>query len=108
MPMTPFRPVKSNWAQLDKEIAKALRKVRKDTVHVNYSFGEDSTGEPSIYFRIVLKDADAKRGKIGEVTSRIRAIISDELRLYENWGLLSYFKFRSKSEQEELNDPAWA
>jgi hypothetical protein len=29
------------------------------------------------------------------------------MRPYENWGLLPYFSFRSKSEQEKRNDPEW-
>jgi hypothetical protein len=72
----------------------------------NYSLGTDSTGEPSI-FRIVLTDAASREDKLAEVTSRISTIL-DQIRPQENWGLLSYFSFRSKSEQEELNDPDWA
>jgi hypothetical protein len=94
--------------QLATQIAKAIRKLGKDVVRVNYSFGTDSTDEPSIFFRIVLTDAASREDKLVSVTNRIRTILSDETRLYEDWGLLSYFSFRSKSEQAQQNDPEWA
>jgi hypothetical protein len=93
--------------QLDSAIAKAIRKLGKETVRVNYSFGTDSTGEPSIFFRIILTDAASREDKLAEVTSRISRVLFDEIRPQENWGLLSYFSFRSKSEQEKRNDPEW-
>jgi len=92
--------------QLDTVIAKAIRKLGKETVRVNYSLGTDSTGEPSIFFRIVLTDAASREDRLAEVTSRISTIL-DEIRPQENWGLLSYFSFRSKSEQEKRDDPDW-
>jgi len=94
--------------QLADEIAKAIRKLGQEAVRVSYSMGTDSTGEPSIFFRIVLTDAASREDKLTEVTSRIAAILFDEIRPQENWGLLTYFSFRSKSEQEKRNDPEWA
>ena len=95
--------------QLANEIAKAKRKLPKEAVvRVNYNLGTDSTGEPSIFFRIVLTDAASKEDKLAQVTDRIAMILFDGVRPHENWGLLPYFSFRSKSEQEELNDPDWA
>jgi hypothetical protein len=93
--------------QLDRQIARAVRKLGKDVVRVNHSLGADSTGEPSIFFRIVLTDTASRENKLAEVTGRIAAILFDELRPHENWGLLPYFSFRSKSEQETRNDPEW-
>jgi hypothetical protein len=108
MPMVPTGLV--HQTQLANEIAKAIRKLRKEkeTVRVNYSLGTDSTGEPSIFFRIVLTDAASREDKLAEVTGRIATILFDEIRPHENWGLLPYFSFRSKSEQEKRNDPEWA
>jgi hypothetical protein len=94
--------------QLANEIAKAIRKLGKDAVRVNFSLGADSTGEPSIFFRIVLTDAASREDKLAEVTGRMATILFDEIRPQENWGLLPYFTFRSKSEQEKRSDPEWA
>jgi hypothetical protein len=94
--------------QLANEIAKAVRKLGKDAVGVNSVLGTDSTGEASIFFRIVLTDAASREDKLAEVTGRIESILFDEIRPLENWGLLPYFSFRGKSEQEKRNDPEWA
>jgi hypothetical protein len=95
-------------SQLGNQIAKAVRKLGKEAVRVNYSLGTDSTGEPAIFFRVDPADAASKEDKLAEVTGRIATALFDELRPHENWGLLPYFSFRSKSEQERRNDPEWA
>ena len=84
MPVVPTGLV--HQSQLDNEIAKALGKLGKETVRVNYSPGTDSTGEPSIFFRIVLTDAASREDKLAEVTGRIATLIFDEIRPHENWG----------------------
>ena len=94
--------------QLTDKVAEAIRKLPEEAVRVTYAFGTDSTGEPSIYFRIVLTDGASREEKLADVTAKITTILFDELRPYENWGLLPYFTFRSKSEQEKRNDPEWA
>lgn len=96
-------------AQVDREIAKAVRKLRKsDVVRVYHSIEADWSGEPAIYFRIVLTDPASVESNLMAVTSRITATLSDELRPYENWGLIPYFSFRSKSENAARNDPGWS
>ena len=75
-------------------------------VRVNYTFGTDSTGEPCIYSRIVLTDAASSEVKLMETTRRIETIF-DDIGAYENWGFLTYFSYRSKSELEKRADPEW-
>ena len=69
-----------NQTQLDKAVTKAIRKLGKEVLRVKYSFGEDWTGEPSIYFRIVLSDAASREGGLADVANRITTVIYDELR----------------------------
>ncbi len=106
MPMVPTDLV--HQTQLGSQISAAKRKLPGEAVRVNYSLGTDSTGEPSIFFRIVLTDAASREEKLAEVTSRISTILFDEIRPHENWGLLPYVSFRSKSEQDKRHDPEWA
>ena len=56
----------------------------------------------------VLNDAASREDHLAQVTDRIAMILFDGVRPHENWGLLPYFSFRSKSEQDERNDPEWA
>jgi hypothetical protein len=106
MPMVPSGFV--HKGQLDAEIKDAVSKLGPEVVHVAYSLGPDSTGEPSIFFRVVLADAATREDTLTEVTGRITTILFDEVRPIENWGLHPYFNFRSESEQQRRRDPEWA
>ena len=96
-----------NLAQLEKIVQKAIRKLGKDVVSVNYNFDEDSTGDPSIYFRIVLTDAATRRDKLLASAHRVEDVLDKEIRPHD-WGIHFYSRFRSQAEQEELKDPKWA
>ncbi len=93
--------------QLDAEIQSAVRKLGPEVVHVAYRVREDSTGEPSIFFRIVLTDPAIKEETLIEVTERIITLLVDEIMPIENWGLHPYFNFRSQSEHQRRPDPEW-
>lgn len=106
MPLVTTRPAKET--RLQDEIAKAIRKLGKDAVRVNYSFDTDSTGDDAVYFRVVITDASSRDDRLSQTADRIEAILSDGVGLQEKWGLLSYFSFRSESEQKKMSDPKWA
>ncbi len=93
--------------QLDAEIKSAIGKLGPEAARVSYGLGADSTGEPSVFFRIVLTDAAAKEEALADVTGRITTLLFDEL-LPMKWGLHAYFNFRSYSEYQSRNDPEWA
>ena len=97
-----------NQEKLAEEIERVKNRLGPEVVRVRHSIGENHSGEPSIHFRIVLTDSASKEENLGEVIGHIRAILYDELRPYENWGLSLYSSFRSQSEQAGRNDPAWA
>jgi hypothetical protein len=99
-----------NQAQLADAVDQAVRKLRLGTevVRVRHSIGVDTSGEPSIFFRIVLSDAASREATLADVTGNIATVLFDELRPYENWGLIPYFSFRSASEQAIRHEPEWA
>ena len=94
--------------QLDAEIKTAISKLGPNAVQVSYRLGEDSTGDPSIFFRIVLADSAAKEDTLADVTSQIATALFEEIRPIENWGLHPYFNFRSHSEEQKRSHPQWA
>ena len=85
-------------AQLAADIERAKTKVGPEAVDVSYRLDEDSTGEPSIFFRIILADWATVEGQLPEVTGRIAATLRDEIHPYENWGLFPYFNYGSEAE----------
>ena len=96
-----------NQAQLGDVIAQAAQHLGPEVVHVAYSLGPDSTGEPSLFFRILLADAFIREDTVADLTGRIAGALFDAIRPIENWGLRPYFNFRSKSEQDSRPDPNW-
>jgi hypothetical protein len=76
-------------------------------VRIRYSIKPDSTGDPSLFFRIVLSDEVAGKPKLNEIAQTVALTLMYEVRA-EELGLHSYFNFRSQSEQAKLNEPAWA
>lgn len=106
MPMVPSGFV--HRGQLDAEIKNARRKLGPEAVDLFYNLDADSTGEPSIFFNIVLADAATREETLADTTGIIAMALFDELRPIENWGLHPYFNFRSQSEQQSRPDPEWA
>ena len=96
-----------NQAQLGEIISQVAQRLAPEVVHVTYSLGPDSTGEPSLYFRILLADPYIHEDTLADLTGRIAEALFDSIRPIENWGLRPYFNFRSKSEQDRRRDPDW-
>ena len=89
------------------ELVKALNGLAPwpadtEVVTWEYQFGEDWSGDPAIYFSIVLRDEAATRDRLAEVTSRIRSLIVDKVDPQGQWGLIPYFRFINQSENEQL------
>ena len=96
-----------NQAQLGQIIAQVAQHLGPEVVHVAYSLGPDSTGEPSLFFRVLLADAYISEETIADLTGRISSALFEVVRPIENWGLRPYFNFRSKAEQDRRRDPDW-
>jgi hypothetical protein len=96
----------------DKQFAAAVAEVERqlhpNVVYIRHSFGNDWTGEPSVFFRVLLSDAASKREQLLNVTNQIYDAIVFQVQPLEQWGVLPYFKYRSQSEQAEMKEPAWA
>jgi hypothetical protein len=107
MAMLPLRFVRQE--ELDQEVKKCVDKLpAEEVVRVRYSLGEDWSGDPAIYFRIVLTDEASREERLGDVAQRIEEKIDREVQPYQNWGLLPYFSFRSASEQAGRHEPEWS
>jgi len=96
-----------NQGQITAALRRAERILAPDVVRIRYNFANDWTGDPSIFFKIVLSDDASQKAKRSETAQRVALTILNEVKA-EDLGLHSYFNFRSLSEQEKLNEPAWA
>jgi len=88
------------------ELVKALNGLAPwpadvEVVAWDYRIDENWAGEPAIYFLIVLRDEAATRGRLPDVTRRIRSFIVDKIDPQDQWDLIPYFRFISQSEHEQ-------
>jgi hypothetical protein len=77
-----------------------------DVVHIRFNVAQDWSEHPAVYFRVILSDEASHRDRLAHVAGLVREKLFDELRLAE-LDHLPYFRFRSRSEQAKLRDPAW-
>lgn len=82
------------------------RSLAPDVVHIRYEIGEDWSGQWSIFFRVVLTDDAAKR-RLRDVATKVEWGLARHLD-FPSMGVVPYHNFRSVSEQEALQEPAWA
>jgi len=94
-----------------REVEQAVQRARvalaPDVVRINYSFGSDWTGDPSIFFRVLLSDAASRPRNLPEIAQNVESCLMSEVRSDE-LGVHAYFNFRGESEQANLREPAWA
>jgi len=93
--------------ELEEPVKRVEQEFSPDVVRIKYTFDEDWTGDPSIFFRILLSDSAARMKRRREVSPRIKERLREEVKP-EDLGVHAYFNVRSASEQAELNDPDWA
>jgi hypothetical protein len=93
-------------SEIQAAVDRVARSLAPDVVHIRYEIGEDWSGEWSIFFRVVLTDEAAKR-RLREVRSKVVGGLAKQLD-FPGMGVWPYHNFRSVSEQEALQEPAWA
>jgi hypothetical protein len=88
------------------QVDRIARDLAPGVVHIRMDVGHDRSDHPAIYFRVILSDEASQRDRLLDVTELVREKVSKELGL-DALEHLPYFRFRSKSEQDKLHDPAW-
>jgi hypothetical protein len=87
-------------------VKKAERSLAPDVIRIMYSFAEDTQGDMSLFFRILLSDAASNPATLRDKTQRVISTVLAQIKASE-FGLQTYFNFRSESEQDMLRDPFW-
>jgi hypothetical protein len=90
--------------QFKTAIARAAKRVVPDVVSIVPTLGNDWSGEPAVFFMVILSDAASKREQLLSVTDRV----SKTIVTFGGVGRPSVFQFRSQSEQAKLNEPTLA
>ena len=87
-------------------VSEVVKDLAPDVVHIRYDIGRDWSGDPAIFFRVLLSD-DASKKRLREVATQVVWRLSARLD-FPSIGLLPYHNFRSESEQAVLREEAWA
>lgn len=95
-------------SQLAEAIAEVQQMLGQDVVRLRYDIRDNWSGEPALFFKIILTDAASRRDRLHEVTSRIKALLEERLDPRNKWDLIPYYNFRTEAEQDMLKEPAWA
>lgn len=93
-------------AEINAVISEVVRLLAPDVVRIRFDFGEDWSGDPAIFFRVLLSDEAAER-RLHEVTRRVVQALEDQVD-FRSLGLFAYYNFRSVSEQAVLREEIWA
>ncbi len=72
-----------------------------------YTFENDWSGDPAIFFWVTLTDEASKPKNRRQAKTAFISAINNHVDLPGEWGLLPYFNFRSQSEQAVLKDEAY-
>ena len=99
-------PAFTKKSEIQAAIDGVARSLAPDVVHIRYEIGQDWSGEWSIFFRVLLTD-DAAKHRLSEMRDKVVRGLAKQLD-FPGMGVWSYHNFRSASEQEALQEPAWA
>ena len=94
-------------AELQKKLKGIKPQPAPGVVRWQHTFGTDWSGDPAIYFWVVLTDEASKKENLKKSTDGFTNVISQQADFLNDWGLIPYFHFRSESEQEVLQDEVY-
>ena len=94
----------------EKQIADGVQRAEAalapEVVRIRYNLGEDWSGDPSIFFRVLITDEAAESGEWREFERRVEETVLREAHVYE-LVLLPYLTYRTVSEQALLKEKTW-
>ena len=89
--------------QLMDTIKRAAQHLAPEVVDIIPALGNDWSGEPAVFFTVVLSDAVARRpDQLLKVTNRVSNFMVEQVAPLEEWGVLPYFTFRTHAEQTKV------
>ncbi len=97
----------SQAAELHKQLNGITPQPAPGVVRWQHTFGTDWSGDPAIYFWVVLTDEASRKANLRESADGFTDVISGQVDLLNDWGLIPYFHFRSESEQAALQDEVY-
>jgi hypothetical protein len=95
-------------AQFQSAVNRAAQQLRQHVVDLAFTLGNDWSGEPAVFFMVILSNAASQRDQLLRVTNQVSNAIVQMVQPLEQWGVLPYFNFRSEAEQIKINQQSLA
>ena len=92
--------------EINAAVSEVERLLAPDVVHIRFNFDQDWSGDPAIFFRVLLSD-EVTEARLHKVTRRVRDCLDERLD-FMGMGLFAYYNVRTVSEQAVLREKAWA
>lgn len=89
-------------------VTRVARSLAPDVVDIIPTLGNDWSGEPAVFFMVILADSVSRRDRLLKIANTVSQAVLQQVQPLEQWGVLPYFNFRSQSEQAKLKQPALA
>ena len=98
----------SQGAEIEKKLNGIMSQPSPGVVRWRHTFETDWSGDPAINFWGILSDEASKRENLLRSIGEFKNVVSQHVDLFNDWGLIPYFHFRSESEQAVLQDEDYA
>ena len=92
--------------EFEAAVAQMAASLAPDVVSITPTFRDDWTGEPAVFFMVILADEATKGDHLLRLANFVSESLEQEVQPLERWGVLPYFSFRSQSEQAKIDQPA--
>jgi hypothetical protein len=95
-------------AQFRATVNRVTQQLRPHVIDLTFTLGNDWSGEPAVFFMVILSNAASQRDQLLRITSQVSKTIVQLVQPLEQWGVLPYFNFRSEAEQAKINQQSLA
>jgi hypothetical protein len=90
--------------QFQAAVNRAAQQLGPHVTDLSFTLGNDWSGEPAVFFMVILSNAASRRDQLLRTTSQVSNTIVQLVQPLEQWGVLPYFNFRSEAEQAKINE----
>ena len=95
-------------AQFRAAVSSVAQQLRPHVIDLTFTLGNDWSGEPAVFFMVILSNAASQRDQLLRTTNQVSNVIVQSVQPLEQWGVLPYFNFRSEEEQAKINKQSLA
>lgn len=92
--------------EIDVAISEVVKAMAPDVVRIRYDIGTDWSGDPAIYFRIIISDEAGKMPRLHEVATEVAKRLDERLEILST-GFFTYYNVRTVSEHAVLGEDSW-